>query len=151
MLGLRQPCSYEAVKKAFAELALKHHPDMPNGSVQSFTEIRRAFESIQQPPGGGSSAVVRQEGKEQEVAWTSEELRRVVWDATGQDLSFVMSAKTRREVANVADTMAPGGLDRGGMWELAKTISRQEKSSPSLDEPKQLDTGGHNKRRRRKR
>jgi hypothetical protein len=34
-----------------------------------------------------------------------------------------MEDATRREVAHVHATLAPGGLDRGGMWELARQVA----------------------------
>ena len=84
-----------------------------------FLTIRRAFESIQNHNG----QAVHQHDETSSV-WTDETLATWFHQQTGQQLSFHLDSKTRRELTTVATTMSPGGLDRGGMWELARTVAR---------------------------
>jgi hypothetical protein len=58
-----------------------------------------------------------------------------VHETGGDDLSFgfAMTDATRQEVADVHWTMGQGGLDRGGMWEMARQLAadndeRQDRS-----------------------
>lgn len=51
------------------------------------------------------------------------------YQETGTSLSFYMDSATRKEVADVVTSnMSPGGLDRGGMWEMARMIAREEEA-----------------------
>jgi hypothetical protein len=54
------------------------------------------------------------------LVWSDEQLAKWFFQETGVHLSFSM-----QEVANVANNLSPGGLDRGGYWDMAKTIARQ--------------------------
>lgn len=130
---MEQGAAYEKVKKAFVQLAFRHHPDTSNNKNSnqkdsdkddpgnSFVRIRRAFESIENVNGQAVHAT-----EENTTAWTDETLTTWFHQETGQHLSFKMDASTRLQVANVSRTMSPGGLDRGGMWELAASVARQQ-------------------------
>mmetsp|Transcript_13098 Transcript_13098/g.30499 ORF Transcript_13098/g.30499 Transcript_13098/m.30499 type:complete len:188 (+) Transcript_13098:21-584(+) len=145
ILGVQESCSYVDVKKAFAKLALKHHPDMENGSMKQFTRIRHAFESIQEMEDG--SAV---QGDDNCRLWANaNDIVHILREETGLDLN--LDAATRREMTRVAETMSPGGLDRGAMWELASKIAREEKDNPSKDDAKELGAGESLSRPRRRR
>jgi DnaJ domain len=146
VLGIAKTSSYEHVKKAFLKLALEHHPDTskssPSSSAETFTQIRQAFESIQHVNGQATIVGAIPE------KWNDESLQSWFHQQTGQNLSFRMDAATRRQVADAA-AMSPGGLDKGGMWELARTIASEEKSSPVMDDPLQLDGSGKARRRKK--
>ena len=147
VLGISNKSSYEEVKRAFVKLALEHHPDTSRASspsVDRFTEIREAFESIQDVNGQAVILAHMERHK-----WNHETLHDWFRRETGQNLSFRMDAATRRQVAAAA-SMSPGGLDRGGMWELARKIAREEKESPVKDDPLQIEGGSYQRSRRRK-
>ena len=145
VLGIPRASPYSEVKAAFVKLALEHHPDTSTSKCPSsgdqFTRIRQAFESIQQV--NGQTKVI-----EQPQQWSDESLRIWILHETGQNLSFQMNAETRRQVASAA-SLSQGGLDKGGMWELARTIARQENESPAMDAPLQIERAEQPRRRRR--
>ena len=41
---------------------------------------------------------------------------------------FRMDVATRKEVIDMARSQSQGGLDRGGMWEMARAMAEQEES-----------------------
>ncbi len=45
-LGLISLTTKEKVKKRYLELSKKHHPDMPQGDVNRFQEINKAYEIL---------------------------------------------------------------------------------------------------------
>jgi hypothetical protein len=141
--------TYKDVKDKFVKLALEHHPDSTGGgSSKQFLKIRQAFESIKQLPDG--SCTVGDDEVDQAV-WSDDSLSNWFFEETGQNISFRMDFKTRKEVAEVAN-MAQGGLDKGGMWEMARMVAREEECSPSVEKPKLVEQGENaGTRRRRKR
>jgi DnaJ-domain-containing protein 1 len=46
VLGLEKGASIEDVKRAFKQLALKHHPDKPGGDTEMFKKINIAYQTI---------------------------------------------------------------------------------------------------------
>jgi len=135
ILGIPKTSSYVNVKKAFVELALQHHPDTAEDKSQqsdTFTTIRQAFESIRND--NGRATVVQGDSE-----WTDKSLDAWFYRETGQHLSFHMDSSTRREVARVAETMSPGGLDKGGMWAMADMIAKQGTSGG--EDPLQVTCG----------
>mmetsp|Transcript_10629 Transcript_10629/g.15644 ORF Transcript_10629/g.15644 Transcript_10629/m.15644 type:complete len:182 (+) Transcript_10629:376-921(+) len=138
--------SYDDVKKAFVKQALKHHPDRSTGSSAEFVKVRRAFESVKELPDGSCLII----GEDEMIQWTDQSLSDWFLHETGQPLSFHMNSATRKEVAEVANTMQQSGLDRGGMWEMARMIAQEEADCPSRPEPKQLEEPKTTSRRRRR-
>ena len=125
VLGISKTASYSEVKKAFVQLALKHHPDTATDKSRqddnTFSQIREAFESITDDNG---RATVR--NNKTSSIWTDESLDSWLYQETGHHLlAFSMDANTRRQVTHVHETMAPGGLDKGGMWQMASMIAKQ--------------------------
>ena len=119
VLGISKTASYNEVKQSFVQLALKHHPDTsPNKSGDTFARIRAAFEAIRDDDGRATLVG--------EAQWTDDSISTWFHDETGQRLRFHMNAATRREVAHVANTMSTGGLDRGGMWEMARAVAQAQ-------------------------
>lgn len=125
ILGISKTSSYSEAKKAFIQLALKHHPDTAADKTRrnddKFSQIREAFESIVDDNG---RAILRNNSNTS--TWTDESLDAWFYYETGKHLAFHMDAKTRREVAQVHETMAPGGLDKGGMWQMAAMIATRK-------------------------
>jgi hypothetical protein len=65
---------------------------------------------------------------EGESTWSDEEFNAWYHEETGHsDLMFRMDMKTRREVIDVVNEQAQGGLDRGGMWEMARKMAEEER------------------------
>lgn len=130
VLGIPRSSTHEEVKKAFKKLALKHHPDTTtnksDANGQIYWKIREALETIL---AGNDSQ-------------NENHLAQWFHDETGLSY-FYMTAATRNELTHVANNMSPGGLDRGGMWEMARTIARQQQQrGGSLQEdPLQLTQG----------
>jgi len=149
ILGVPENTSYANVKSAFLRLALKHHPDMKTGSAKEFTRIREAFEALREGPNG--LCVLHSHHTDNSTApWTDESLYKWIHRETGQDLSFRMDSNTRRQVAK-ASTMSQGGLDKGGMWEMARMIALEEQQNPSPKElPKELEAPTSTSTRRRR-
>lgn len=46
ILGVTRNSSEDSIKKAYRELAQKHHPDKPGGSTEKFKEINAAYHAI---------------------------------------------------------------------------------------------------------
>lgn len=157
VLGIPKSSSYKDVKQAFVKLALEHHPDTAEKKKDdntSFHDIRQAFESIVETDNG--RAVLSTEDQQQQQ-WTDESLDEWFHQETGQHLGFHMNLKTRQQVAHVSNNMAPGGLDKGGMWAMADHIAKQQANSNgnSMEEDPLHVTSGRNDtitstRRRRK-
>lgn len=151
------------MKKAFIQLALKHHPDTADKSSinydnnTSFHDIRHAFESICDNGNGGATLANENNDYEQ---WTDESLDEWFYKETGHYFfGFAMSSKQRQEMTQVSNHMSPGGLDKGGMWEMANAIAKQQQNGSSnvQEDPLQVTSGRReddrvtSRRRRRKR
>mmetsp|Transcript_12829 Transcript_12829/g.29983 ORF Transcript_12829/g.29983 Transcript_12829/m.29983 type:complete len:228 (+) Transcript_12829:172-855(+) len=130
ILGVSKSATYAEVKQRFLELALKHHPDHANDSEDSknnmksndFIRFRQAFERLKEDLDG--STTVEEKGT---PLWTDEEFRAWYYEETGQkDLQFRMDMKTRKEVIDTYNQQAQGGLDRGGMWEMARRMAEED-------------------------
>jgi len=134
VLGVPKVATYAEVKQRFLELALKHHPDHATtkrecgdeGSstrTDDFIRFRQAFESLKEDMNGNVTRV-----DEEESTWSDEEFNAWYHEETGHsDLMFRMDMKTRREVIDVVNEQAQGGLDRGGMWEMARKMAEEER------------------------
>jgi hypothetical protein len=115
-LGISRDISYANAKKAFLQIAMKHHPDTSDAASDDaqrehrdiFVAARKAFENIVEGPEG--KAVLRSESDE---AWEEEEFSEWFREETGGlDMPF-MDARTMKEVAEMTDKIG-GGLDRDG-------------------------------------
>jgi DnaJ-class molecular chaperone len=127
ILGIPKASSYQEVKRRFVELALKHHPDLSDeqGDSTEFVRVRQAFEMIRETEDGRAKLSSAGDGS----GWSDEEFQAWFFEETGhQDLLFRMDRATRKEVVEVANSQSQGGLDRGGMWEMARSMAEQEES-----------------------
>lgn len=115
-LGITRDIPYAKAKKAFLQIAMKHHPDTSDADSEDakredhdiFVAARKAFENIVEGPEG--RAVLRSESDE---AWEEEEFSEWFREETGgYDMPF-MDARTMKEVAEMTDKIG-GGLDRDG-------------------------------------
>mmetsp|Transcript_8922 Transcript_8922/g.18535 ORF Transcript_8922/g.18535 Transcript_8922/m.18535 type:complete len:226 (+) Transcript_8922:62-739(+) len=165
VLGISNSATYAEAKQRFLELALKHHPDHAStddsseeASPDDFIRFRKAFESLKKTMDGNITHL-----KEGESSWTDEEFIAWYYEETSQsnDLMFKIDMKTRREVIDVVkQSQAQGGLDRGGVWEMARRMAEEEaillenknkiKRSVGLDAGAKSDTNSSLGRRRRK-
>ena len=129
ILGIPKSSSYKHVKQRFVELALKYHPDVAKKDeetdVEEFIRLRKAFEMIRESEDGGARLKV--EGETNSMSDT--EFQAWFYEETGHhDVMFKMDINTRKEVIDVVKNQSQGGLDKGGMWEMARTMAEQEES-----------------------
>ena len=156
ILGVPKTSTYDAVKRKFVELALKYHPDtsdIENRDAEEFIRLRQAFETIREQEDGSASLM-----ENGERVWTDEEFQSWFYEETGhQDIMFRMDMSTRREVIDLAESQSQGGLDRGGMWEMARAMADQEKSLKKskrsgppvgIETPQTPERGGRRRRRK---
>lgn len=132
ILGIPKVSTYREVKHRFVELALQHHPDLnANGDSTEFLRFRQAFERIRESQDG--TARLGSDGPEEGGAstrWSSDE-EFLAWfheETSHQDVMFRMDLATRKEVMDIAKSQSQGGLDRGGMWEMARAMAEQDQS-----------------------
>ena len=135
VLGIPKSATYSEAKQRFLQLALKYHPDhvatkgdepseqAKNKMADDFIRLRKAFESLKETMDGDIAQI-----EEGESSWTDEEFNAWYYEETGHsDLMFRMDMKTRREVIDVVkNEQAQGGLDRGGIWEMARRMAEEE-------------------------
>ena len=170
--------TYKEVQLAFRKLALRYHPDTANNnsnqhgddtdhnngvmmssSSSSFTEIREAFEAIVEGPNG--EAILRKNydytASSFNGSYGEESDKRPTPPHDNNNLFHSsINPQILREVAQVAEEMNPGGLDKGGMWQYANMVNRMAKEEGGLP-PLQLGDDNNAKsrsgvaRRRRKR
>ena len=166
ILGLSHPSkdksvTYNEVKKQFIKLAMLHHPDKLSQSkkdlseeekrnaTKSFIYYRNAFESIQETPNGGatyigsgSTGIDGDHRKESEFSsWFQRETGYTVPFSMG-DIQATMDPTVLKEVVETTKGMSPGGLDKGGMWELAAHIRYQSEKIDHDTLPLHLSSGG---------
>jgi curved DNA-binding protein CbpA len=137
VLGIHKSATYDEAKRRFFELALQHHPDTsksidPNNNtnddrdknVKAFIRFRQAFEALRE----GKDGMIYTSDEEDGSLWSSdEEFNAWFYEETGHsDIMFRMDIQTRKEVIDVVNNQAQGGLDRGGMWEMARKMAEQE-------------------------
>lgn len=135
---------YSTVKKAFFKLALQFHPDTADkitdtkaqnqDPAELFHQIRTAFESIIQDPDNPNMAILRplEDDDESNSIWKdNREFDSWFQQETGHHAPFMfeMDPETMREVAEMTENNEGGGLDRGGMWHLAKMVSQNYKDN----------------------
>lgn len=160
--------TYAEVRTAFRQLALKHHPDTSSlnsgSSSAEFTRIKEAFDAIVEGPSG--IAILR---NDQQPRIDSDDSKDDVPDNTGETnynsfqneqngfLHPSVNPNILHEVVDVAETMNPAGLDRGGMWQYANMIRNMAKEEGKGLPPLRVGGGDDAKesekrvRRRRKR
>jgi DnaJ domain len=130
-LGIHKTATYQEVKRRFVELALKHHPDKVDDgnkqkNMEQFVKFRQAFEALRED--GNGMTTTNDDDISSSSMWSSdEEFNAWFYEQTGHaDIMFSMDMKTRKEVIDVVHSHAQGGLDRGGMWEMARTMAEQQ-------------------------
>lgn len=119
ILGIPRNSSPEAVKRAFLQLALRHHPDTSadkQRGTDNFVKIREAFEGIKE-----DFSTRNLDGKDEVPSWfTEEEFDAWFHEETGQR----MDSSMRREVMHVYRS----GLTRteyGAVWEIAFVLEEE--------------------------
>jgi hypothetical protein len=134
VLQVRRSTPYAQVKTTFLKLAMIHHPDVLQDksakeqalSRDIFIQARQAFEAIVED--GTTGGICLREELPDYVA-DDEHDRMDEWfkQETGHDMPF-MDEETMKEVAAMTQQVGGGmdrGLDRdGGMWELARMVTR---------------------------
>ena len=159
ILGIPKSSSYQNVKQKFVELALKYHPDVSENrdddkDVEEFIRLREAFEAIQENSDGSARLT-----KDGDLSMSDEEFHAWFYEETGHhDVMFKMDLRTRKEVIEAATEQSQGGLDRGGMWEMARNMAQQQeslknkkkrfKTTVGIEEPNSTSTNTRRRRRR---
>ncbi|GMI13998.1 hypothetical protein TrLO_g2096 [Triparma laevis f. longispina] len=115
-LSPEDAADFGMLKARFITLAKQTHPDLqsPSASATKFAEIREAFNLLlQSSPSKSSPSQQQKEAMQNFDDW----FRRHCFNASPEQLN---------ELAHVGETMSPGGLDKGGMWELAQRVAAEE-------------------------
>ena len=164
--------SYAEVKNRFQQLALEHHPDRIAATNQEdsstnkltsevatlrFVRYRTAFEALVESDDGSGSAVLRDDFDFRKLMSEQgpTETPNAQYVPNYDDMSHRhIDPQVLREVAELAEDMAPGGLDKGGLWQFA--ASMREKAKRGDLPPLQMSEGENaskakTRRRRRKR
>jgi hypothetical protein len=143
VLNVSRAQTYTAVKSAFLQIAMKHHPDTAAAGTNAereankdvFVIARKAFEAIASGPDGFAILKSETEDYVEEV-----ELDQWFKNETGYDMPF-MDAATMKEVAEMTESVG-GGLDRdGGMWTLARMVADTVKAGGDGRSLLQLEAG----------
>jgi hypothetical protein len=159
--------TYDQVQVAFRELAFKYHPDTSRSvdTEKEFVRVKDAFKAIEEDQNGIAiirddySYTNRYDSDEQENNDSSirhENKYNAFQDEQNGFLHPSVNPQILHEVAEVANEMNPGGLDKGGMWLYAKMISNMNASDlPPLrvecvDDANDGNRAGNRRRRRRK-
>ncbi|CAB9529162.1 expressed unknown protein [Seminavis robusta] len=170
VLKVRRETPYAAVKTIFLKLAMQHHPDVASAkseeeqekSRELFIQARQAFEALVEDPETGGICLVEElpdyvadDEHDKMDEWFKQE--------TGYDMPF-MDEATMKEVAAMTDAVGGGGMDRGldrdgGMWELARMVTRTVKTGGDgknllrleQGEVKEININNSNLRARRRR
>ena len=158
--------TYDQVRVAFRELAFKYHPDTSSSgdTDKEFIRIKNAFEAIEETPSG--IAIIRDDHSYTDLHDSDEQdnddssIRKEIGYNAFQDehngfLHPSVNPQILHEVAEVANKMNPGGLDKGGMWQYANMIRNMNTSDlPPLrvegGDGTNDGNGTANKRRRRR-
>mmetsp|Transcript_5109 Transcript_5109/g.8416 ORF Transcript_5109/g.8416 Transcript_5109/m.8416 type:complete len:238 (-) Transcript_5109:68-781(-) len=109
-------------------------------SSSSFTEIREAFEAIVEGPNGeailrnnnnyssmSSSDDENYDKNEMDIRNNNHKRPPPPHDISNNLFHSSINPQILREVAQVAEEMNPGGLDKGGMWQYANMVNRMAK------------------------
>ena len=138
VLKVKRQTPYGQVKKIFLKIAMQHHPDTSGAkseeeqdkSREIFIKARQAFEALAEDPETGG--ICLREELDDYVA-DEEHAHMDEWfkEETGFDMPF-MDEETMKEVAAMTESVGGGGMDRGldrdgGMWELARMVTRTVK------------------------
>ncbi|GKY94365.1 hypothetical protein MPSEU_000402400 [Mayamaea pseudoterrestris] len=155
VLGVPKQAPLPEVKRAFLQLALMHHPDRAETkSSERFIEVRQAFEEIvsnSNSNGNNNNSTTTPNG------WSREHIQDW-WKSQHHDaatttdfVNFDMTDETRHEVIQVYRTMAAGGRDKGGYWDMARQLAERESANDGEPPPTRLlETSETTTRRRRR-
>ncbi len=147
-------------------MAFKYHPDTSSSgdTDKEFIRIKHAFEAIEEGPNGiaiirdDHTYTDRHDSDEQDNADSSIRKEKMYYAPQDEQNSFLhpsVNPQILHEVAEVANKMNPGGLDRGGMWQYANMVCNMNESDlPPLrvegGDGSNNGNGTSNSRRRRR-
>ena len=157
-LGLTKNVSYKEVKKTFLRLAIQSHPDTSKskGGKDNFLRYRAAFESLTE----GKKGEAKPLNDDMTSSMPENDFEEWYHHETGYHVPYandvMQDTNLMREIAKATEGMSQGGLDKGGMWQLAASVRERLKNGnlppPMLATGKRStdDTSGSVKRRRRR-
>jgi BolA protein len=138
-LSLADSRSLPHLKSAFMNLAKTHHPDAhpiagKAAATARFVELRNQFEALvsdlSKPAGGAGSSA--SEAKEASTILNDFDNWFSSNSTSGSPVAFHADAEQIAEMVDVAENYAQGGLDKGGMWELARMMAASDaQAAPS--------------------
>jgi len=152
VLGLTSSTTYAHAKQTFLKLALQHHPDtklhhhppkqdsdpkQQDENIDRFLEIRAAFESMVEAS-DGTVKVVSSKKTQDNHDDDDDTFEEWFTFETGGLHAYPERLQNPDLVAEIARTtrnMSPGGLDRGGMWQLAQEMQRVQALADSQTKP----------------
>jgi hypothetical protein len=112
-------------------------------NTEQFIRFRQAFEAIKETHDGGATVAseddvhddyygnISRTGSRSSTMWTSDdEFKAWFYEETEHsDVMFKMHLSTRKQVIDlVHENQSQGGLDKGGMWEMARNMARQQET-----------------------
>jgi hypothetical protein len=135
VLKVRRSTPYAQVKQIFLRTAMLHHPDVLQGkseedqnkSREIFIRARQAFEALVKDETTGGICL-REELPNYVADDEHDKMDQWFKQETGHEMPF-MDEETMKEVAAMTEQLGGGGMDRGldrdgGMWELARMVTR---------------------------
>jgi hypothetical protein len=148
--------TYNQVRVAFRELAFKYHPDTSSSgdTDKEFIRMKNAFEAIEEGDDGIARIRDDNHGHDHDDSRIRDEKEYNAFP--DEFLHPSVNPQILHEVADVANKMNPGGLDKRGMWQYANMISKMASSDlPPLrveggDDANNGSGTGNRRRRRRK-
>lgn len=163
LLGIARDCSYVEVKRQFLRLAMKSHPDMvvipaekENAEIR-FVEIRAAFERIKPLQDGRAEAIAAIDDESYSTSAGNsvrDGFDDWFYSETGSEAltQAYLDRKSKLEIRKfLKDNPTPGGIDRGGMWQLARMVAEYSKDDSKHTEMHKIESGKLTTRRRKKR
>jgi len=140
LLGCDASSGRDDVRDAFYELAKKHHPDRNPDGLEYFKKLVAAFEDARS---GADAAAAAAEDDEFEMTGAAADPLAVFLRVEAE-----RAAELRRELT-AANALSAGGLDKGGMWELARQVAETLPPGDDAEAPRALPAGRRRRRRRR--
>ena len=139
LLGCDASSGRDDVRDAFYELAKKHHPDRNPDGLEYFKKLVVAFEDAR----SGADAAAADDDDEFEMTGAAADPLAVFLRVEAE-----RAAELRRELT-AANALSAGGLDKGGMWELARQVAETLPPGDDAEAPRALPAGRRRRRRRR--
>ena len=160
ILGLPKNSSYALVKKTFLKLAMETHPDVVSEvtkenkeqMMKNFIKIRGAFEMIK-PLDNGNTTIAKNLTTSQSSS--AVDFNEWFYAETGKNAPKANNYLDHKQIHELKQFLrknpGPSGLDRGGMWQLARMVSEYSSDKDERSDPRQIESREIRIKRRPKR